>query len=80
MRIGFIGLGLMGTPLVLNLRKAGFEVVVWNRTPDKAAAAVDAGAILAESIGDLARQSDVVMTMVTDAAASDAVMRSPGRS
>jgi 2-hydroxy-3-oxopropionate reductase len=74
MRIGFIGLGLMGTPLVLNLRKAGFDVAVWNRTPDKAAAAVDAGATRAQSIADLARQSDVVMTMVTDAAASEAVI------
>ncbi len=74
MRIGFIGLGLMGTPLVLNLRKAGFDVAVWNRTPEKATAAVDAGATRAQSIADLARQSDVVMTMVTDAAASETVI------
>jgi 3-hydroxyisobutyrate dehydrogenase-like beta-hydroxyacid dehydrogenase len=78
MRIGFIGLGMMGTPLVLNLRNAGYEVVVWNRSPDKAAAALDAGAVKAESIGDLARQSDVVMTMVTDAVASEAVICGEG--
>lgn len=41
MQIGFIGLGLMGTPIVLNLRKAGYEVRVWNRTQSKAAAALD---------------------------------------
>jgi 3-hydroxyisobutyrate dehydrogenase-like beta-hydroxyacid dehydrogenase len=74
MRIGFIGLGMMGTPIVLNLRKAGFEVTVWNRTKAKAAAALEAGAHWAEQIGALTAGSDVVMTMVTDAAASEAVI------
>ncbi|HTH99583.1 MAG TPA: NAD(P)-dependent oxidoreductase [Acidisoma sp.] len=74
MRIGFIGLGMMGTPVVLNLRKAGFEVTVWNRTQAKAAAALEAGAHWAERISALSRESDVVMTMVTDAAASEAVI------
>jgi len=74
MRIGFIGLGMMGTPIVLNLRKAGFEVTVWNRTKAKAAAALEAGAHWAEQIGALTKGSDVVMTMVTDAAASEAVI------
>jgi 3-hydroxyisobutyrate dehydrogenase-like beta-hydroxyacid dehydrogenase len=46
MRIGFIGLGMMGTPMVLNLRKAGFVVTVWNRTQAKADAARNAGATL----------------------------------
>lgn len=78
MRIGFIGLGMMGTPIVLNLRKAGFAVTVWNRTQAKAAAAVEAGAQWAETIDALARGSDVVMTMVTDAAASDAVICGKG--
>lgn len=78
MRIGFIGLGMMGTPLVLNLLKAGFEVMVWNRTPAKTADAREAGASGAASIGDLARQTDVVITMVTDAAASEAVICGQG--
>ena len=78
MRIGFIGLGMMGTPLVLNLLKAGFEVMVWNRTHAKAADAREAGASWAASIGDLARQTDVVITMVTDAAASEAVICGQG--
>ena len=77
MRIGFIGLGLMGTPIVLNLLKAGFEVTVWNRTEAKAAPAIEAGAARADTIPDLVRASDVVMMMVTDAAASEAVICGP---
>jgi 3-hydroxyisobutyrate dehydrogenase-like beta-hydroxyacid dehydrogenase len=77
MRIGFIGLGLMGTPIVLNLLKAGFAVSVWNRTQPKAAPALEAGAGWAETIPALVRQSDIVMMMVTDAAASEAVICGP---
>lgn len=78
MQIGFIGLGLMGTPIVLNLRRASFEVWVWNRTREKASTDLNAGALWAESIAALAEASDVVMTMVTDAAASEAVICGPG--
>jgi 2-hydroxy-3-oxopropionate reductase len=74
MRIGFIGLGLMGTPIVLNLLRAGFAVTVWNRTEQKAASAIEAGAERAATIAALAQRSDVVMMMVTDAAASEAVI------
>jgi 3-hydroxyisobutyrate dehydrogenase-like beta-hydroxyacid dehydrogenase len=77
MRIGFIGLGLMGTPIVLNLLKAGFAVTVWNRTEEKTAPVIEAGAGRSETIADLACQSDVVMMMVTDAAASEAVICGP---
>ena len=77
MRIGFIGLGLMGTPIVLNLLKGGFEVAVWNRSEPKLAAALEAGASRADTIADLARGSDIVMMMVTDAAASEAVICGP---
>jgi 3-hydroxyisobutyrate dehydrogenase-like beta-hydroxyacid dehydrogenase len=77
MRIGFIGLGLMGTPIVLNLLKAGFAVSVWNRTQPKAAPALEAGAGWAETIPALVRRSDIVMMMVTDAAASEAVISGP---
>jgi 3-hydroxyisobutyrate dehydrogenase-like beta-hydroxyacid dehydrogenase len=78
MRIGFIGLGLMGTPIVLNLVKAGFAVTVWNRTREKAVPVLEAGADWSETIPKLAAQSDVVMTMVTDAAASEAVICGAG--
>jgi len=74
MRIGFIGLGLMGTPIVLNLMRGGFEAIVWNRTKSKASGVLEAGAGWAENIGHLAQNVDVVITMVTDAAASEAVI------
>ncbi|MBV8704965.1 MAG: NAD(P)-dependent oxidoreductase, partial [Acetobacteraceae bacterium] len=74
MRVGFIGLGLMGTPMARNIMRGGFPLTAWNRTKARAEPLLAAGAALAESIGELARQSDVVFTMVTDAAASDAVI------
>jgi 3-hydroxyisobutyrate dehydrogenase-like beta-hydroxyacid dehydrogenase len=74
MRIGFIGLGLMGTPLAINILKGGFELTVWNRTGAKMEPLLAAGAVRAESVGQLARWSDVVITMLTDAAASESVI------
>ena len=73
-RLGYLGTGLMGEPMVMNLLKAGYEVTVWNRTPSKCDAAVAAGARRAESPADLARQSDVVMACLTNAAAVEAVL------
>ena len=43
MKIGFVGLGIMGGPMAANLVKAGFDVVGYNRSPDKVATLVDAG-------------------------------------
>ncbi len=73
-RIGFIGIGLMGQHMALNLLKAGHPLTVWNRTAEKAKALLDAGASWADSPKALAGSSDVVITMVTNAAASDAVI------
>ena len=47
--IGFIGLGIMGTPMATNLVKAGFNLIVWNRTPDKCNALTEMGAVKAAS-------------------------------
>ncbi|MGA2991201.1 MAG: NAD(P)-binding domain-containing protein, partial [Candidatus Korobacteraceae bacterium] len=47
MRVGFIGLGLMGRPLAMNILKGGFELMVWNRTAAKAEPLVAAGAVRA---------------------------------
>jgi 3-hydroxyisobutyrate dehydrogenase len=65
-RIGFIGLGIMGQPMCLNLLKTGFPLTVYNRTEAKAAELVAAGARLAASPQQVAEQSDIVITMVTD--------------
>jgi 3-hydroxyisobutyrate dehydrogenase len=59
-------MGIMGRPMSLNLIKAGFEVVVWNRTPDKTAESAKAGSRVADSLANLAKNSDVLITMVND--------------
>ncbi|TDK47447.1 NAD(P)-dependent oxidoreductase [Antarcticimicrobium luteum] len=76
-RLGYLGTGLMGGPMVLNLLKAGYEVTVWNRTASKCDEAVAAGARRADSPADLARHSDVVMACLTNAAAVEAVLFGP---
>ncbi len=65
-RLGFIGLGIMGKPMALNLLKAGYPLVVLNRGPDPQNELVAAGATAGRSPQDVARQSDVVITMLPD--------------
>jgi 3-hydroxyisobutyrate dehydrogenase len=65
-KIGFIGLGIMGKPMCLNLLKAGFQVTVWNRTSIKMEQAAAVGARAAASPREVAEKSAVVITMVTD--------------
>ncbi|WP_052863704.1 2-hydroxy-3-oxopropionate reductase [Streptomyces niger] len=62
--IGFIGLGIMGSPMAVNLAKAGHTVRGWNRSPGKAGALVEAGGTEAASIAEAVRDADVVITMV----------------
>lgn len=77
MKIGFIGLGQMGSAMAANLVRAGHEVTVWNRSPDKAEALVAAGATLAERPADAAG-GEVVMSMLADDAAVEAVVYGEG--
>lgn len=76
MDVGFIGLGQMGRAMAANLLAAGHTLTVWNRSPDKAADLVAAGARLATTPADAAR-GDVVMTMLADDAAVEAVVHGP---
>ena len=69
MRVGFIGLGLMGVPMCRRLLAAGVALQVWNRTPGKAAALEALGAQQADSLAALVQGSDVVMLCVSDTAA-----------
>ena len=64
--IGFIGLGIMGKPMALNLIKAGFDVTVYNRTASKAEPVVSQGAKKANSPREVAEQTTVVITIVSD--------------
>ncbi len=66
MRIGFIGLGKMGRPMVRNLLKAGYEVVVHNRSRPPVDQLAAEGAIPATSPVDVAQQVDIVMTSLPD--------------
>ena len=71
---GFIGLGTMGGPMALNLRRAGVPLVVWNRTAAKAAALVDAGAELAASVDDVFARSRIIFLMLSNDAVVDEVL------
>jgi 2-hydroxy-3-oxopropionate reductase len=64
--IGFIGLGIMGRPMAENLREADYELVVYNRTEEKADEFVEGGGEKASSPREVAEKSDVVITMLPD--------------
>ncbi|CAI8995415.1 3-hydroxyisobutyrate dehydrogenase [Brevibacillus sp. IT-7CA2] len=66
MIIGWIGLGNMGIPMASNLLAAGYDVRVWNRTPGKAATLVALGAKETATLSEVAAQSDVLFTMVSN--------------
>jgi 2-hydroxy-3-oxopropionate reductase len=75
--IGFIGLGVMGKPMAKNLIKAGFSLVVHNRSRGAVDEVVAAGAKAASSPADVARQATIVITMVPDTPDVEAVMTKP---
>jgi 3-hydroxyisobutyrate dehydrogenase len=76
-RIGFVGLGTMGAAMAANLRRAGFEVTAWNRTPGRAGDLVELGGTEAHSPADVARASDVVVVCVSDTPDVEAVVLGP---
>jgi 3-hydroxyisobutyrate dehydrogenase len=73
MRIGVIGLGRMGTALATRLQSCGHDLVVWNRTSDKAKGLVEAGAELGETPAAVVGQSEVIVTCLLDENALEAV-------
>jgi 3-hydroxyisobutyrate dehydrogenase-like beta-hydroxyacid dehydrogenase len=72
MKVAFLGLGNMGLPMARNLAKAGHELTVWNRTPDRAKALE--GAKIAQSPSDAARGAEVLFTMLADDQAVESVV------
>jgi 2-hydroxy-3-oxopropionate reductase len=68
-KVGFVGLGIMGTPMAENLLKAGFELTVYNRSQPPVDLLTSLGASAASSPKAVAALSDVVITMVTDSEA-----------
>ena len=76
-KIGFIGLGLMGSGMSMNLVKAGFPVTVWNRTASKMEPLIEAGAEGAGSPKEVAENSDIVVSIVTDSQDVEEVILGP---
>jgi 2-hydroxy-3-oxopropionate reductase len=73
-RVGFIGIGLMGSQISRRILEAKYPLTVWNRKKEKAGAIISAGAKWADSPKAVAQASDLVITMVTDSAASEEVI------
>lgn len=73
-KIAFIGLGIMGLPMAINLTKAGFDVTGYNRSPEKVAALVAAGGTGAANIAEAVKGADVIITMVPDSADVEGVV------
>lgn len=73
LKLGFIGLGVMGRPMALNLMKAGFAMTVYARRPQSLEPLAAAGARAAATPADVAREADVVFSLVTASADSEAV-------
>jgi 3-hydroxyisobutyrate dehydrogenase len=74
MRVGFIGLGVMGQPMALKLVGAGTRLVVWNRSPEKSEPLRAAGAHVAATAAELLRDACVVILMLVDGDAVDSVL------
>lgn len=72
--VGFIGLGNMGEPMALNLARAGTPLAVWNRSASKCSVLADAGAAVAKDPAEVFARCDVVLLMLVDGAAIDAVL------
>ena len=75
MRIGFLGTGTMGAPMVRNLVDAGFDVRAWNRTPEKAEGL---GARACADAAEAVAGADVVITMLSDGDAVEAALEAAG--
>jgi 3-hydroxyisobutyrate dehydrogenase len=73
--VAFIGLGFMGQPMAMNLRRAGTRLVVWNRSPEKCEPLREAGAVVAGDVSDAFERAETVILMLFDRAAIDQVLR-----
>ena len=75
--VGFIGLGIMGKPMALNLLRKGFSLYVYNRTREKAKEVVAAGAKESASPEEVGAHAETVITMLTDAPDVEEVLLGP---
>jgi 3-hydroxyisobutyrate dehydrogenase len=77
MHIGIAGIGRMGSNIGARLMEFGYRLTVWNRSPDKTRPLADAGASVARTPAELSSAAEVVITILTNAAAIDAVYDGP---
>jgi 3-hydroxyisobutyrate dehydrogenase-like beta-hydroxyacid dehydrogenase len=75
--VAVVGLGTMGSRIARRLLDAGYDLVVWNRSPDRAAPLADLGASVAQTPAEATRRADVVITMVSDPRALKDVTEGP---
>jgi 2-hydroxy-3-oxopropionate reductase len=73
-RIAFLGIGLMGAPMAANLARGGFALTVWNRTRAKAEPLAEHGAKIADNAADSVADADIVVTMLQNGPAVEAVL------
>src|ERR1700677_329552 len=74
MRIGFLGLGNMGTPMALRLLAAGYELPIWNRSEERTKPLIHEGAIAAATPAEAELGTDAVITMLLDDTAYEEVL------
>ncbi|GIE76871.1 dehydrogenase [Actinoplanes philippinensis] len=72
--VGFVGLGVMGQPMALNLARAGTELIVWNRTPERAGPLREAGAVVATDPAEVFAEAETVILMLANDRVIDAVL------
>lgn len=77
-RVGFVGIGIMGSRMAARLLDAGHELTIYNRTASKCAPLADKGAVVADSPAAAAAGADVVFTNMADGSALKAVVLGPG--
>ena len=78
MKVGFIGMGIMGSRMAMNLQRQGYELIVYNRTPDKAQDSIAKGASLANSPAEVAQHAKIIFTMLPHPEAVEAVAIAEG--
>lgn len=73
-KIGFVGTGIMGTPMVINLLNAGHDVKVWNRTPSKLKTLLDAGAVACPELSQVGVDVEFLVCMLSDGKTCDEIL------
>lgn len=76
--VAVIGLGIMGSPMAVNLAHAGYDVTGYNRSPEKTADLVEAGGRRADSVADAVKGAEAIITMLPDSPDVEAVVTQPG--